>query len=41
MGVIWERYGSDKNHLSHAESPLYKGVSEDYGSDEAFPVAAS
>ena len=41
MGGIWERYGSDKNHLSHAESPLYKGVFEDYGSDEAFLGAAS
>ena len=37
MGVIWERYGRDKNHLSHTASPLYKGVSEDYGSDEALP----
>ena len=37
MGVIWERYRRDKNHLSHTASPLYKGVSEDYGSDEALP----
>lgn len=34
-GEIWEIFGRDKNHLSHPESPLYKGLSEDYGRDEA------
>ena len=34
-GGMWERYGRDKNHLSRLASPLYKGVSEDYGRDEA------
>ena len=34
MGGIWERFGRDKNHLSHPASPLYKGISKDYGRDE-------
>ena len=33
MGGIWERYGRDKNYLSHAETPIYKGISEDDGRD--------
>ena len=34
-GMIWERFGRDKKHLSHSLSLLYKGVSKDYGRDEA------
>ena len=34
LGEIWERFGMDKKHLSHTISPLYKGVSKDYGRDE-------
>ena len=33
-GVIWERYGRDENNHSRAETPLYKGDSEDDGRDE-------
>jgi hypothetical protein len=30
-----ERFGRDEKHLSHSLSPLYKGISKDYGRDEA------
>jgi len=33
-GVIWERYGRDEKNHSRAETPLYKGDSEDDGRDE-------
>ena len=32
-GEIWEGYGRDKNNLSHAETPIYKGISSDDGRD--------
>ena len=33
-GEMKERYGRDENDLSHAETPFYKGDSEDNGRDE-------
>ena len=33
-GGIWERDGRDENNHSRAETPLYKGDSEDDGRDE-------
>jgi len=36
MGEIWERNGRDENNLSHAETPFYKGISNEYGRDERF-----
>jgi hypothetical protein len=35
-GEMKERNGRDKNDLSHAETPLYKGIPSDYGRDERF-----
>ena len=35
-GEIRERYGRDENDLSHVETTLYKGDSEDDGRDERF-----
>ena len=35
-GEMKERYGRDYFHLSHAETPLHKGDSSDYGRDERF-----
>jgi hypothetical protein len=35
-GGMRERYGRDKNNLSHAGIPLYKGFSNDDGRDEGF-----
>ena len=35
-GEIWERYGRDSRHLSHALSPLYKGLSRNYGRDDRY-----
>jgi hypothetical protein len=36
MGEMKERYGRDKNNLSHAETPLCKGYSSDDGRDQRF-----
>ena len=36
MGEMKERNGRDEKNLSHAEPPLYKGDSNDYGGDERF-----
>ena len=33
-GEMKERYGRDYFHLSHAETPFYKGIPSDYGRDE-------
>jgi hypothetical protein len=35
-GEMKERYGRDKNNLSRAEHPFYKGDSSDDGRDGAF-----
>ena len=32
-GETRERYGRDKNNLSRAKTPIYKGISEDDGRD--------
>jgi hypothetical protein len=36
MGEIWEGYGRDLRHLSRALSPLYKGLSRNYGRDDRY-----
>jgi hypothetical protein len=36
MGEMKERYGRDEKNLSHAETSLYKGDSNDCGRDERF-----
>ena len=36
MGEMKERYGRDEKNLSHAETPFYKGDSNDCGRDERF-----
>ena len=35
-GEIWEGYGRDSRHLSHALSLLYKGLSKNYGRDDRY-----
>jgi len=35
-GEMKERYGRDENDLHRAQTPLYKGVSNDDGRDEGF-----
>ena len=35
-GEIWEGYGRDSKHLSRALSPLYKGLSRNYGRDDRY-----
>jgi hypothetical protein len=35
-GEMKERYGRDYFHLSHGETPFYKGIPSEYGRDERF-----
>ena len=35
-GEIWEGYGRDLRHLSHALSLLYKELSKNYGRDDRY-----
>jgi len=41
LGEIWERNGRDKNDLSHAQTPLYKGIPSDNRRDERFLIIDS